>query len=888
MIRLNGGQLYQWDTGRTVTVEDKTIHKVQFANKGDSVALSVDVVNSVAKIPDVLLQTGRELECYGVYSSSEVVESREYAIFSVRDRAKPKDYLPTEAEEAVGELKKITQAALEAAGKAETAADKAESLITDGVVSPDYTWSSEKILQMIAQGGTGDINMAGKQIYNAKSLGTKSLHLDDLDRMMYAIIEILGYDTDYDNFHRLVVQMRHRQDDGTVLLRGIAPGSLEQDAVNLEQLDNAITKLRTYLEEALSHAYTGGNLDMQENDILNAGTVHAVSVTADGIRIQDENGDNGSCINWEKSENGNAVLGFYGALCDEPTVLRNIAPGTQPNDAVTKEQLDDALGDAEGEGSFARGEGARAISDCSVAFGKNTFAGLKGYYWSHINFEQKKIVLYTAESDADRVVPVIVTGDMSQYLDEEFETPQYDKGDEFSLINRDHFLFCGTIASVDHNIITYNEETLPIEALGIEADPQHPDNHSYSFFVPGKPDIGAALLTYGSFAEGESTHAIGEDSHAEGYGTLAGGNYAHTEGVNTQAGYCAHAEGYITKAKAKFSHSEGYETNASGVGSHAEGGETEASGKHSHAEGIRSISPGIASHAEGAETSTPGNYAHAEGYGSKAAGLYAHAEGYQTQAMETCAHSEGWVTRATGKYSHAEGTYTTAAGERSHAEGNNTQANGRCSHAEGNNTVASGPNSHVQGAYNEIDEEGKYAHIVGNGSSIEGRSNAHTVDWDGNAWFAGSVEGSAIIVKSPNGVDDNGAYMAPVDNENGNAVLEFYGNYGDEHTILRHIAPGALDADAINLKQLLAFARLFFEGHLPHIFTIDGAVCFGSRGAKWEDWCNSDCNFYGIYTENNSVYNREGDQIAAFDPDGPGHQVVADDAIDDADEYITL
>ena len=64
--------------------------------------------------------------------------------------------------------------------------------------------------------------------------------------------------------------------------------------------------------------------------------------------------------------------------------------------------------------------------------------------------------------------------------------------------------------------------------------------------------------------------------------------------------------------------------------------------------------------------------------------------------------------------------------------------NGIGSHIEGLETMAAGDYSHVQGKYNEIDTEGKYAHIVGNGND-EARSNAHTIDWDGNAWYAGSV-----------------------------------------------------------------------------------------------------------------------------------------------------
>ena len=49
----------------------------------------------------------------------------------------------------------------------------------------------------------------------------------------------------------------------------------------------------------------------------------------------------------------------------------------------------------------------------------------------------------------------------------------------------------------------------------------------------------------------------------------------------------------------------------------------------------------------------------------------------------------------------------------------------------------------MQGRYNIEDTKNKYAHIVGNGNSYDNnsviRSNAHTLDWDGNAWFSGNV-----------------------------------------------------------------------------------------------------------------------------------------------------
>ena len=49
---------------------------------------------------------------------------------------------------------------------------------------------------------------------------------------------------------------------------------------------------------------------------------------------------------------------------------------------------------------------------------------------------------------------------------------------------------------------------------------------------------------------------------------------------------------------------------------------------------------------------------------------------------------------------------------------------------------------HVQGRYANIDKP--YAHIVGNGSSIVAKSNAHTLDWEGNAWFAGDVKATNV------------------------------------------------------------------------------------------------------------------------------------------------
>ena len=76
-------------------------------------------------------------------------------------------------------------------------------------------------------------------------------------------------------------------------------------------------------------------------------------------------------------------------------------------------------------------------------------------------------------------------------------------------------------------------------------------------------------------------------------------------------------------------------------------------------------------------------------------------------------------------------------------------ATGQYAHSEGYNTIASGAQQHVQGKYNIEDTESKYANIIGNGTSDSNRSNAHTVDWNGNAEYKGDVLTNACGGENP-------------------------------------------------------------------------------------------------------------------------------------------
>ena len=116
------------------------------------------------------------------------------------------------------------------------------------------------------------------------------------------------------------------------------------------------------------------------------------------------------------------------------------------------------------------------------------------------------------------------------------------------------------------------------------------------------------------------------------------------------------------------------------------------------------------------------------------------AEGTNCTASGGQAHAEGDSTTASGYNSHAEGSYTTASGFGAHAEGSYTTASGEASHAEGIRTEAKGQAQHVFGMANISDNNNKYVEIVGNGDKYaQNRSNARTLDWQGNETLAGDL-----------------------------------------------------------------------------------------------------------------------------------------------------
>lgn len=108
------------------------------------------------------------------------------------------------------------------------------------------------------------------------------------------------------------------------------------------------------------------------------------------------------------------------------------------------------------------------------------------------------------------------------------------------------------------------------------------------------------------------------------------------------------------------------------------------------------------------------------------------AVGNRNEANAAGASAFGYFTKASGNYAESHGYDSTSSG--------------LVSTTHGFRTVANHKSQFAFGEYNEADDSsanasnrGKYVEIVGNGSNAQNRSNARTLDWQGNESLAGGL-----------------------------------------------------------------------------------------------------------------------------------------------------
>lgn len=170
--------------------------------------------------------------------------------------------------------------------------------------------------------------------------------------------------------------------------------------------------------------------------------------------------------------------------------------------------------------------------------------------------------------------------------------------------------------------------------------------------------------------------------------------------------------------------------------------------------------------AVGVRNDVNGMYSAAFGWFNKTGAKYSFvAGGFGNEAPANGAFASGQCTTAKGNFSHTEGNWTLTESGFSHTEGDGGRNYARGAHVEGGGTHADASQvlTHIGGVNNAIctgtgkqvtisrwlsdgtlrsvwtGTLGKYAEVIGNGDSNEARSNARTLDWDGNEELAGGL-----------------------------------------------------------------------------------------------------------------------------------------------------
>lgn len=334
--------------------------------------------------------------------------------------------------------------------------------------------------------------------------------------------------------------------------------------------------------------------------------------------------------------------------------------------------------EASGDMSLAFGANVEASSIGAMALGYDSKAGVKGYYWHDIVFnEDGSAKIYLAKTqtlDSISTSNSAFEADLKAHLLLESDVTIANLGwtaeDYISIVNDHKFPFCAQITNVTVESRTFTKsiilttltatvdcivvtvDSLPFTAVD-EPTLKLPDDKTIFAISRIWDDTykkynvtarnGAIELGWGALAVGSSNQAFGAFSSANGYNNTAVGDFGSAEGRGTLAGYAAHSEGYNTIAKGTYSHAEGHTSTASGEAAHSEGKDTEASGLGAHAQNVSTVASADAATAMGAFTQATANNALAMGHTTKASGNAALAGGRFTEAKGSASLAFGYT-----------------------------------------------------------------------------------------------------------------------------------------------------------------------------------------------------------------------------------------------------
>jgi hypothetical protein len=345
---------------------------------------------------------------------------------------------------------------------------------------------------------------------------------------------------------------------------------------------------------------------------------------------------------------------------------------------------------------------------------------------------------------------------LEDFLDMDLSTLEWGEGEPFCICSNLLTVKPPYESSYILSIIKLEEEIYPLDRKFINYIPGEKTTHKVVTYENEEKTCEQGAEIFNDYA---NNIAIGSFSTAQGMETIAVGSYSHAEGSETKAiVYGSHAEGYKTETNKPFSHAEGARTKTNGLSSHAEGSSTETRGENSHTEGEGTIATGANSHVQG-------RYNIADEFIPN----YSQIHGYYTSVPEYDGEKQVYVLLDVPVFNEQDGTYTIGEVQEylykemqpgmhflfSLPTSNTVSTyyriekllSSRTDEAT-NKTYYKWQYSSDSSAQNTSGANPKYAYIVGNGISEDNRSNAHTLTFEGDAWFAKDV-----YVGSTSGID---------------------------------------------------------------------------------------------------------------------------------------
>ena len=155
-ITLDDGrtELWQWDTGRKIIVDDKSVSEVHYSKYSSTQAITREVIDGKAEIPNFLLQDTHAVTVYAYSGSIENGYTVAEKTFNVVKKPKPASYVGTNEDQTtlaklkaeIGDLSYLQTTSknnlvpaineVAASGGADTSEDAVELLAVSGIVQP--------------------------------------------------------------------------------------------------------------------------------------------------------------------------------------------------------------------------------------------------------------------------------------------------------------------------------------------------------------------------------------------------------------------------------------------------------------------------------------------------------------------------------------------------------------------------------------------------------------------------------------------------------------------------------------------------------------------------------------------------------------------------------